>query len=197
MPGWGQIQGFGFECRSFGVLPDISSKYMTRLLIHRVLAWIIDYGIIVLYAVLLFTVTRTLFNVKLAYLNPYFGQLISFLTLTLPVIAYSYLTEKSKLKATIGKRFLNLIVLTPENRTPQSILLRNVLKYLPWELAHTGVHWIIYFESIGSEIPIWTWVILIVPQIMVFIYFFSIILSKGKESIYDKISGTRLKLNIE
>jgi len=173
---------------------NFSSKYMTRQLLHRILAWTIDFGIIVLYAVLLFMVTNLLFEVRQGGLNPYLGQLIGFLTLTLPVITYSYLTEKSKWKATIGKRILNLIVLTNENKTTKSILLRNVLKYLPWELAHTGVHWIIYFESVGREIPIWTWTILIIPQAIVFIYFVSIMLSKGQSSIYDRISGTRLHL---
>jgi uncharacterized RDD family membrane protein YckC len=167
---------------------------MTRQLIHRIFAWTIDFGIIVLYAVLLFTVTSLFFDFRQVDLNPYFGQLIGFLTMTLPVFTYSYLTEKSKWKATLGKRILNLTVLTSGNRTTKSVLLRNVLKYLPWELAHTGVHWIRYFETVGIETPIWTWVILIVPQIMVFIYFVTIILSKGQDSIYDKISGTRLQL---
>ncbi|HKX87409.1 MAG TPA: RDD family protein [Flavobacterium sp.] len=167
---------------------------MTRLLLHRILAWTIDFGIIVLYAILLLTVTSLFFNFRQADLNPYLGQLIGFLTLTLPVIIYSYVTEKGNWKATIGKRALNLIILTPENKTNKSILIRNLLKYLPWELAHLGVHWVIYFESIGRETPIWTWIILIVPQVMVFIYFVSIILSKGQASIYDKISGIRLQL---
>lgn len=166
----------------------------TRQLIHRILAWIIDFGIIVLYAVLLFTVTSLLFEVRQDDINPYLGQLIGFLTLTLPVIAYSYFTEKSKWKATIGKRTFNLIVLVHGNKTNKSILQRNVLKYLPWELAHTGVHWIIYYESVGREIPIWTWAILVIPQVIVFIYFVSIIFSKGQSSIYDRISGTRLHL---
>lgn len=167
---------------------------MTRQLLHRILAWTIDFGIIAVYAVLLFTVTNLLFEVRQGGLNPYLGQLIGFLTLTLPVITYSYLTEKSKWRATIGKRILNLIVLTNESKKTKSILLRNVLKYLPWELAYTGVQWIIYFESVGREIPIWTWAILIIPQAIVFIYFVSIMLSKGQSSIYDRISGTSLHL---
>ncbi|MBK7788555.1 MAG: RDD family protein [Saprospiraceae bacterium] len=167
---------------------------MTRQLVHRIFALTIDFGIILLYAILLFAVTSLLFDVSQAGLNPYFRQLISFLTLTLPVITYSYLTEIGTWKATIGKRVLNLIVLTPENKTTKSILLRNLLKYLPWELAHTGVHWIIYFESVGRETPIWTWIILIVPQVLVFVYIISIILSKGQSSVYDRISGTKLQL---
>jgi uncharacterized RDD family membrane protein YckC len=177
-----------------GSKPNVTSKYMTRQLIHRIFAWTIDFGIIVLYAILLFAVTSLFLDVRQAGLNPYFGQLIGFLTLTLPVITYSYLTEKGNWKATIGKRVLNLIVLTPENKANKSIMIRNLLKYLPWELAHTGVHWIIYFESVGRETPIWTWIILIVPQVLVFVYFISIILSKGQSSVYDRISGTKLQL---
>ncbi|TAF65017.1 MAG: hypothetical protein EAZ55_10205 [Cytophagales bacterium] len=163
-------------------------------LIRRILAWTIDFGIIVLYAMLLFTVTNLFFEVRQDDINPYLGQLIGFLTLTLPVITYSYLTERSKWKATIGKRLFNLIVDKNELKTTKSVLLRNVLKYLPWELAHTGVHWIIYYESVGREIPIWTWAILIIPQLIAFLYFVSIISSKGQSSIYDRISGTRLHL---
>jgi uncharacterized RDD family membrane protein YckC len=169
---------------------------MKKQLINRILAWIVDFVIIVFYAFLLFIVTQLFFEFSKGEINPYLGQLIGFLTLTLPVVAYSYLTERSKWKATIGKRLFNLTVDKNELKTTKSVLLRNVLKYLPWELAHTGVHWIIYFESVDKEVPIWTWTILIIPQVIVFFYFVSIIFSKGQDSIYDRISGTRLKLKL-
>ncbi len=165
-----------------------------RLLINRILAWTIDFGIIVLYALLLFAVVTMFFDVKEGDLNPYLGQLIGFATMTLPVFTYSFLTERSKWKGTIGKKILNIKVLTDEENKTKSILLRNVLKYLPWELAHIGVHWIFYYESVGREIPIWTCAIVIIPQVIVLIYFVSIILSKGHSSVYDRISGTRLHL---
>lgn len=170
---------------------------MTRQLVHRIFAWTIDFGVIVLYAFLLFTVTSLFFDFRQVDLNPYIGQLIGFLTLTFPVLTYSYLAEKSNWKATIGKRVLKLMVLTSEKKSNKSILIRNLLKYLPWELAHTGVHWIIYFESVGRETPIWTWIMLIVPQVLVIIYFISIILSKGRTSIYDRISGVQLQLRTD
>jgi len=174
----------------------VTSKYMKKQLINRILAWTVDFVIIVFYAFLLFIATQLCFEFSQGEINPYLGQLIGFLTLTLPVVTYSYLTERSKWKATIGKRLFNLTVDKNELKTTKSVLLRNVLKYLPWELAHTGVHWIIYFESVDKEVPIWTWTILIIPQVIVFLYFVSIIFSKGQDSIYDRISGTRLKLKL-
>ncbi len=124
------------------------------------------------------------------------GQLIGFLILTLPVITYSYLTEKSVWRGTIGKRLQKVIVLTDQSKISRSILLRNILKYLPWEIAHTGVHWIVYYSSNSIETPIWVWVILILPQIVSVVYFISIVASKGKGSIYDRISMTSLIVKI-
>jgi len=167
---------------------------MTKQLVYRILAWTIDFGIIVLYAVLLFAGTSLLLDVK-PVSNPFVGQLIGFFTLTLPVFTYSYLTEKGKRKATIGKSLVKLEVVAGHNNRTKSVLLRNVLKYLPWELAHIGVHWIVYYASKGLETPIWIWMTLIVPQVMMFVYFVSVVVSRGQSSIYDRISNTSLRLN--
>ncbi|NOS92098.1 MAG: hypothetical protein HOP30_09265 [Cyclobacteriaceae bacterium] len=167
---------------------------MRQLLFKRILASIIDYTIVAGYAGVLFLCTNIIslkFNLKLSE-NPMIGQLIGFLILTLPVITYSYLTEKSVWRGTIGKRLQKIIVLTDQSKISRSILLRNILKYLPWEIAHTGVHWIVYYSSNSIETPIWVWVILILPQIVSVMYFISIVSSKGESSIYDRISMTSL-----
>ncbi len=171
---------------------------MRQLLFKRILASIIDYTIVAGYAGILFLCTNIIsskFNLKLSE-NPMIGQLIGFLILTLPVITYSYLTEKSVWRGTIGKRLQKVIVLTDQSKISRSILLRNILKYLPWEIAHTGVHWIVYYSSNSIETPIWVWVILILPQIVSVMYFISIVASKGKSSIYDRISMTSLIVKI-
>lgn len=167
---------------------------MTKTLLNRILASIFDYGIIAAYATILFLVTNTIFSIfnwKFSS-NPYIGQLIGFMTLTLPVVTYSYLTVKSNWKGTIGKKLRKLIVLTDQNKSTNNVLLRNILKYLPWELAHSGVHWIIYYTSNGIEIPLWTWIIIIIPQIVAVIYLIRIVISKGRSSIYDNISNTKI-----
>jgi uncharacterized RDD family membrane protein YckC len=167
---------------------------MTKTLLNRIIASIIDYGIIAAYATVLFLVSSTIFSIfdwKFSG-SPYLGQLIGFITLTFPVITYSYLTEKSNWKGTVGKKLRKLCVLTDLNKSTNNILLRNILKYLPWEIAHTGVHWTNYFTSNGIEIPLWTWLILILPQVVAIVYLVSIVLSKGQSSVYDNISKTKI-----
>jgi hypothetical protein len=124
-------------------------------------------------------------------ISPITGQLIGFITLTLPVVAYSYLTEKSAWKGTVGKRVQKLIVSTDQNISG-NILLRNILKYLPWELAHTGVQWTIYYASKEIETPLWVWSVLVFPQIIVIGYLISIVISKGRSSLYDNIARTKI-----
>ena len=89
---------------------------------------------------------------------------------------------------------MNIRVVTPNPMGNKKIVLRNILKYFPWELAHAGVYWIIYFESLHLETPLWIWILLIAPQIVVGIYFVSIILSGGRASLYDTISGTSIQV---
>jgi len=68
----------------------------------------------------------------------------------------------------------------------------NILKFLPWEIAHIGVHWIVYYSNTGTDIPIWVYALLILPQIVVFGYFISLIIYKGEYSFYDKIANTKV-----
>ncbi len=151
-----------------------------------------DYAIIAVYAVLLFGLA-TLFELNQLAFTPISGQLIGFISLTLPVFLYSFLTENSQYRATIGKRIMNIIVRTDADDRGKRILIRNILKFLPWEIAHTGVHWIIYYAERGT--PTWVWFTLIVPQIVVVGYVISIIASGGNSSFYDKQSQTVVSLN--
>lgn len=165
-----------------------------NILLKRFIASVIDFGIIAVYAILLLLGTifiSSVFDWKLNP-NPYFGQLIGFITLTLPVIMYSYLTEKSKWKGTVGKKLQKLSVVTDHNKLAKNILIRNILKYLPWVFAHTGVHWTIYYIANDIETPLWTWIFLIIPQLVVIAYLISIINSKGQKSIYDNVAKTKI-----
>ena len=164
--------------------------------LKRVLAFSIDYVIIIMYAVCLFLVSTFLsseFGVDLNFSSPIKSQLLSFVSLTLPVFFYFYLFEKSQSKATLGKRFMKLKVVD-STTSKSNIFLRNFLKLLPWEIAHVGVYQIVFYNNQNSETPIWVWVLLIFPQVIMLMYCISVFLSKGKESLYDKISNTKIKL---
>jgi len=162
---------------------------MKRLLIKRGVAFGIDYLIIVIYAVLLFGIT-TLINPE--NINPIKGQFVGFITLTLPVFFYSYLTERSIYKGTIGKRIMSISVIINQQGSNRNILVRNILKFFPWEIAHIGVHWIVYYSKMEIAPPNWVWVVLILPQIVVFGYLISLVIYKGEYSFYDKIANTKI-----
>lgn len=70
--------------------------------------------------------------------NPIVGHLVGFVTLTLPVFLYSYLTEKSSWKGTIGKKLLGLSVVVEKDgvgTSPQLSHLLSVYVLTPNKLA--------------------------------------------------------------
>lgn len=166
---------------------------MYVLFFRRVLAFCIDYAIIIAYALLLFlvsTLLTTYFSIDLNMGAPVKNQLLAFFLLTLPVFLYFYLSEIGARRATFGKRALRIKVSSNGN-----IFLRNLLKFLPWEVAHIGVHQVVFYDQQQLETPIWVWILLILPQIIVLIYLMSTFLSKGKKSVYDQIAKTRIELD--
>lgn len=161
------------------------------LLKKRILAALIDYLVIALYGCILFNITIVIFPLEELSnnTNPINGQLIGFVRLTLPVFLYFYFMEWCHLKASLGKLALKIEV----NSESGSLLKRNVLKFLPWEIAHIGIHWMFYYNSINMNEPFWVWVILILPQLIAIIYFVSIIYSKGTTSLYDRKAYTLIR----
>ncbi len=167
-------------------------NFIRKIILKRFFAFGIDYLIIVLYALLLFWIS-SLFNP--VDFTPLQGQLIGFATLTLPVFLYFYFTEKSKFRATIGKRIMNIIVTNDNSILGRKVFVRNFLKFLPWEIAHLGIHWIVYYSKLKSTPPDWVLIALILPQIIVVGYLISILLYKGQYSLYDKVANTKIGIN--
>lgn len=166
---------------------------MKKLIFRRLIAFGLDYIIIVLYALLLFGMTMILNSSELA-LTPISGQLLGFFSLTLAVFLYFFFSEKGRHNATLGKRIMNISVTAQSKNKQARILHRNILKFLPWEIAHTGVHWMVFYSNDQIDVPIWVWMLLIFPQIVMVTYFISIVTSKGESSIYDKISNTKIEM---
>lgn len=164
-----------------------------KLLHARSLAFLIDYLIMLVYISLLvgasFSITFA-FNLNPQNLHPFFAQLLGFVTLTLPIFFYFYSSEIGQQQGSIGKQKMG-IQLSTKNR--KAVLLRNIYKFLPWEIAHTGVHWVIFYSLKGINTPFWVWAFLITPQLMAVIYFISIIKSNGKSSLYDHYAKTSLQ----
>ena len=162
---------------------------MKNHIIRRLGAFLVDYLLIMGYAGILF-LTSSLFNTQ--NMGPVSGQITGLLSLTIPVFLYFYICEQSPAGATIGKRVFKLKVVSPHGRN--SIFVRNLIKFLPWEIAHAGVHWVMYYSRQGTETPVWVFALLVVPQVLGVLYIVSLFHSKGSGSVYDSIAGTRVSI---
>lgn len=171
---------------------------MADLFLRRISAFMIDFLLIVLYAAFLYLIMMVFFPdfvENQTGSTPVKMQIVGFITLTLPVFLYAYLTEKSPREATIGKRWMKLMVVSANPSKPRKIFLRNLLKYLPWEMAHTGVHWLFFNGNDKADLPIWVWMMLATPQVIVLLFFITIVIYKGQSSFYDRIANTRIILH--
>lgn len=173
-----------------------------KLLFRRILAFLIDYLLITGYAMFLLVTALLVVRLtggEMTAPDPVNGQLIGFFTLTLPVFLYFYLMESGKRRATFGKSKMGLVVRIPQQTGVQGpgIFIRNLLKFLPWEVAHTGVHWIVYYSLMEQYPPVWVYVVLILPQLTILLYFLSMVLSGGDSTLYDRAARTRVILQGE
>ncbi|RKW23955.1 RDD family protein [Candidatus Gracilibacteria bacterium] len=120
---------------------------------------------------------------------PKFGetgsQLISFLFSVFPIILiFSYLDYKN---GTFGKQFAGLKIIY-KNKTFAFSLLRNVIKFLPWQLAHFGIISGIYsdFNSFSSQF------LTFLAIFLFFLYLLQGLFSKDKRYLADFIAKTQV-----
>lgn len=166
---------------------------MKNLILIRMVAYLIDYMVIAVYALVLFAFVSIIYHVAdkpLEPVHPLKGNIVSLLTLTIPVFLYFFFMEKSKYQGTIGKRIMKIKV---EPNISKSIFIRNVFKIIPWELAHIGIHWMVYYEEQGLDLPTWIWILIVGPQLLVLFYFVTVVVNKGQSSFYDKIANTAIR----
>lgn len=143
-------------------------------------------------------------------------HLISFATLTLPVLLYFILMERSRWRGTIGKRVMRLAVVSdvgeksfdgstsggearPEagaasnNSAKPSfrqLVLRNVVKFAPWEMAHIHFHLNPDFFTTGATSTA-GWILgLVLPQALVLGYALMIFVRRDHRAPYELLSGT-------
>jgi len=136
--------------------PAITSARATA--VRRALVFAVDWLVVVLWGGVLFGVVMmaTGSNPQRP-ADPWTAQAIGFVTMTVPVTLYFALCESSMLQASLGKRLLGLIVSreTGERLELGSALLRNALKFVPWEFGHTVAQQAAYSSDAGM--PTWVW----------------------------------------
>lgn len=121
--------------------------------------------------------------------SPWQGQAISFLLMTGPFILYFAISESSARRATFGKRILRLAVVGRSGK-PLSLmasLLRNALKFVPWEFGHVVAH---HAAMSDSGFAAWLWLPLALA--MTGCMWWSYALFFASETPYNQWVGARV-----
>lgn len=124
--------------------------------------------------------------------DPVRADLVAFAASVLPVCLYFTVFEASSRGGTWGKRRLGLRV---ERATGGGIsfgrsALRNGLKFLPWQLAHTAMLHIPGFPMAPGEPPAWSPPLLGLAWTLVLLYLAGLTRVGGRRTLYDRLAGT-------
>jgi uncharacterized RDD family membrane protein YckC len=126
---------------------------------RRVLAFAVDWLLIVLWGGVLFGAVMLATGGSPPRLeSPWAAEGMGLLTMTIPVTLYFALCESSAWRGSLGKWVLGLAV-HGESGAPLSFrpaLLRNAVKFVPWELGHMVAQQAV--TSGDKGIPAWVWV---------------------------------------
>lgn len=160
----------------------------------RLTAFALDYILIAGYlicVVALSSVINTLLPTILprAFANPLSGQITGFFLVTLPVTLYFALLEASAWQATWGKRRKGLRIIRRDGSRPSytRAIGRTVLKFIPWELAHTCIWQITFAPQEPSPLIIAG---LALVWILVGANVVSLLISQTRQTLYDRMAGT-------
>jgi uncharacterized RDD family membrane protein YckC len=163
---------------------------------RRIAAFAADYVILAAYITVL-TALSFLFGVgRLFDASTLAGKMSShamaFLSLTLPVVLYFTLTERGDRAASLGKRLVGLRVLGPDGGPPTftRALLRNAIKFAPWELAHAAI-WYTPGQPFIDPMPPANLALCVVSILLVITWLASLASRDGRTP-YDRLSRTRV-----
>lgn len=156
----------------------------------RLKALFIDYLCILAYMAILFLFIMSIYTFVLNGI-PVFtetqSQWIAFLTTILPITTYFIIKESKKPYASFGKIKAGLKIKYSGNSLKGS-LIRNILKFLPWEFGHLSVIKGIYngFDSI------FVFVFYGLAVILPIIYILMVIFRKDHRHLPDLLSGSQI-----
>ncbi len=119
-------------------------------------------------------------------------HLVGFFTLTLPIVMYFALMEGTPRQASWGKRRLGLRVVARRGGAASmgQRLLRNAVKFLPWEMVHTHMHLNPGFMMTGETSPAGWMLGIYVPCGLALLYVLQVFAAKNGRTIYETWSGT-------
>ncbi|PAC34968.1 RDD family protein [Caldifermentibacillus hisashii] len=157
---------------------------------NRLIELLVDYLIIIVYLVLLLIVDLGIILFIFKGMPKYTemqAQLIATFTSVIPIILiFSYLDYFKN--GSIGKRVSGL-KLTYTNQRFSSSLLRNIIKFLPWQLGHVGV-----IHGIYSDFDMTAIMIASSGTFLGLVLLFMGLFRKDKRHLGDLIAGTKVVL---
>ncbi|WP_223701761.1 RDD family protein [Sutcliffiella deserti] len=156
----------------------------------RLTELIVDYLVIVVYLLLLLLANLAISFLILDGIPAYTeiqAQLIATLTSVIPIILlFSYLDFYKK--GSIGKRVAGLKV-TFINERFSSSLMRNVIKFIPWQLGHVGV-----IHGMYSEFDMAAIIITNAGSLLGLVLLLMGLFRKDRRHLGDLMAGTRVEL---
>jgi uncharacterized RDD family membrane protein YckC len=165
--------------------------------LRRIAAWLLDYILIAAYLVLLTAVSLGLryspvtagFNNAMS--QPVTAELLGFVLLTLPVVLYFALFEASPLPSTLGKRALRLAVVASSGHrlSVRRALLREAVRFLPWELSH-ALLWRVALSPDRGSISLWVIAGFGVVYALVLLYLATLFIGSKHRTVYDRLAGS-------
>lgn len=154
----------------------------------RLKALFIDYLCILAYLIILFIFIISFYKLVLKAIPEFTeteSQWISFLTTVLPITVYFIFKESRKPYTSFGKNKVGLKIVYDSNPIKSSII-RNILKFLPWQFGHISVIRGIY-TGFDSFFVLIFYVLAIVLPI---IYILMVIFRKDHRHLPDLLSGS-------
>jgi uncharacterized RDD family membrane protein YckC len=123
--------------------------------------------------------------------NPVFSDLLTFVTLVLPVILYFTLQEGSPREATWGKRKMGLRVITATGASLSTgqAFVRSLVKFLPWQLAHTSLYHVPGWPFEIAQPPPWVTAGFVLVWVLVVINLAALMLTRTHRTLYDWLAG--------
>jgi uncharacterized RDD family membrane protein YckC len=124
--------------------------------------------------------------------TPFLADLMAFVTVVLPVILYFTSQESSTKQATWGKRKAGLSVVNANGGTltKTQAFVRSLLKFIPWQIAHTSLFHIPGWPRLVTVIPPWATFGFVLLYMLVGSYIVSALISKKHRTPYDWVVGS-------
>jgi len=164
----------------------------------RVIAYLIDCFLILIYAVILFNVS-ILINESWPYFQHFeksylIRHLVSFSTLTLPALLYFVCMEYSKKRGSLGKIAMKIEVrsVNDKKQSFKTLFLRNSIKLMPWEIAHLTYQLYPDFFRTGEISSAGVFIGFGFSYGILFIFILMVFLRNDGRTLHDLLSNTRV-----